>query len=374
MTHDDQKRFQHPSRSAIWRIFESAGIALSPVSVMIGVLAAIMLHLAFDLVDGIFPVAAEFKLISMVASLQPTAPADWEWVDRLAATPALMPWFSMIRPIANAFSFPSERFSRANGVSQFVLALAIWSMAGTLLCRRASLIFAGDDETPVDRTVRFSMRRFSHCLGAPLIPLSVSVFLGLLLAVIGLIGRIPYLSGVWFFVISPIVVILSFSIAFLVFATAIGWPLMVAAVATDDCDSFGGLSRAYSVLTCRPWQFSGLLILGFAIGLILMSLAAVFGQIVVTCGISSVALGSGSARAAESLLGPMLTIVQTIIEGVGISFFWTVSVVIYLLLRQMIDGVPLHRLAPDIEVTAVRDPLPVVGIPATDADGNTNHD
>ena len=101
-----------------------------------------------------------------------------------------------------------------------------------------------------------------HLCGAPLIPLAAAVLVGLMIAMFGLLGRLPFLGGPWLFVASPILAILGFAIAFLLLATAIGWPFMVAAVSTDDCDSFGGLSRAYSGLTGRPWQVAVHAVLG----------------------------------------------------------------------------------------------------------------
>ena len=60
------------------------------------------------------------------------------------------------------------------------------------------------------------------------------------------------------------------------------------------------------------------------------------------------------------------------VKGIGISYFWSATVVIYLLLRQEVDGVPVDRVAPDDELRPVRDPFPVVGIPATDAKTEPN--
>lgn len=374
MSQDEIRLMHRGYRSPVWRVFDAAAIALSPASVMISVLAAIVLQIATYLINTIFPVANVVSLVPTIAGYGAGLPDAEKWIEFVKQIPFLSPWFSMVIPIAHEISSPSQRFLRINGIGQFCVSLAIWSLAGTILCRRSALMFAGNDETTFSRTITFSIKRWTRSAGAPLIPLSVALLLAVMLGVIGLIGRLPYLGVAWLVVTSPVVILFSFAVAVLVFATAVGWPLMVASISTDDCDSFGGLSRAYSALTCRPWQTAGLLILGGFVGLILISLVTVFGKITIACGIASVALGSGTAIADERLLYPLEMIVHWITQGVGISFFWTISVVIYLLLRQMIDGVPLHRLAPDDDPSVVRDPLPVVGMPATDVEARTNHD
>ena len=155
--------------------------------------------------------------------------------------------------------------------------------------------------------------------------------------------------------------------AFLMLTTAFGWPLMVAAVSTDDCDSFGALSRAYSCLTGRPWHLMSYASIGTLVGVVLMSVVHLIAETTIWCAMSGMALGMGEELAYGSLRGTLPPVVRELVTGVGISFFWSASVVIYFLLRLDVDGVPLDRIAADDDARPVRDPLPVVGIPATDA-------
>ena len=55
---------------------------------------------------------------------------------------------------------------------------------------------------------------------------------------------------------------------------------------------------------------------------------------------------------------------QGLLGSFGINLFWTSVTIIYLLLRQSIDKMPLDRLAPSDQERPPRDPLPVVGMPA----------
>jgi hypothetical protein len=189
----------------------------------------------------------------------------------------------------------------------------------------------------------------------------------------GLFGRLPILGSWWLTLTSPFLGFLGLLMALLLLTTALGWPLMVAAVATDDCDSYGGLSRAWGGLLNRPWHFLACVILALMIGLMLMLVAHLFASTASYCSVSSTAFGSGASQAELGLIKPLTRLMKLMLAGVGVSYFWSASTILFLLLRQEIDGLPLNHLARDIGDRPVRDPLPVVGIPATDAEINSNN-
>ena len=250
---------------------------------------------------------------------------------------------------------------------RFALALCLWSLVGSILCRRSAMLFVGNDESTVRRGIDYGLRRWRASASGPLIPLASALLIGLMIAAIGLVGRLPGLGFIVFWIALPVVIIMGFTMAFLLLATAFGWPLMMAAVSTDDCDGFGALSRAYSGLSGRPWHAMGYASIGTLVGVVLMAVVHLIAETTIWCAMSGTALGSGEEWAYESIQVILTPVVHALVSGVGISFFWSTAVVIYLLLRLDVDGVPLDRIAVDDDARPVRDPLPVVGIPATDA-------
>ncbi len=349
------------------RLFDAAAIALSPVSVAIAAISAVLIDLSWWIVC---------KLITFTPSANTPHETLQRWLQTLKFFPTadfmqrellLRPWTSVIDPASLILESSDSGNSHFAGLVQLILAIVIWSLAGTLLCRRAATLFVGDDESTVRSAIRYSFKRYPASATAPLIPLFTALIIGLLIAGIGLFGRLPFLGSVWLTIVSPVVMIFGFAIAFLLLITAIGWPLMVAAVATDDCDSFGGLSRAYSCLTGRPWHAFGFWLVSALIGIILMSVVNLFIETSFFCAISCTGSGSGQERAQTSLSPLLSSLFHLVKSGIGISFFWTAATIIYLLLRLEVDRVPLDRLALDDHARPARDPLPVVGIPATDA-------
>ena len=349
------------------RLFDAATIALSPASVAIAAVASALIHITWWLVC---------QLITFTPSAHPLNETMERWLRTFKSFPTadfaqpemlIRPWTSVTSPASLVLESSGSWNEHFAGLVQLLLAIGVWSLAGTFLCRRAATLFVGNDESTIRSAIQYSVLRYPASVAAPLIPLFTAFLIGLLIACIGFFGRLPFLGHLWLTIASPVVMILGFAIAFLLLVTAIGWPLMVAAVATDDCDSFGGLSRAYSGLTGRPWHAFGYAVFSILIGIVLISVVNLLIGTAFFCAVSCTGFGSGDEQAKSSLLSPLTIFSHIALSGVGVSFFWSAATVIYLLLRLEVDRVPLDRLALDDNVRPARDPLPVVGIPATDA-------
>ena len=365
-----------------FRLLQAARLALSPGSVVISTLASLLfLTLTWVLgnsidVDQAVPVASEVFEKAFSGDL-----ASWRsdllnskslLGQSLGGQSFLWPWESALYPAVTSLSSGIGWGRRIKTLVLFLIALGLWSIVGTVLCRRTAVLFASEDKSSMRNAIQYGLRRWHSSLMAPLTPLFAALIAGIVAAAYGLIGRLPLVGSLWLILGSPFVLLLAGAMAFLLLVTAVGWPLMVAAIATDDCDSFGALSRAYSGLTSKPWYALGFLAVGLVTGMILMSVVSLFAETTIWCAMSSVAAGSGRERAQGSLLMPLTILVSLIVHGVGASYFWSATTISYLLLRQQVDGVPVDQVAVDDESRPVRDPLPVVGMPATDARASSN--
>lgn len=348
------------------RLLEAARVAVAPVSLMIGSLAAIILRLLIWIVDRAIPIEIPAGAGSLFTDTGPIAFGTGENNPWRLFDVVVRPWSSAVRPVVAVLVTSPSWNGWGLGLAQLLVAIGLWSIVGTTLCRRSALLMTKGDESSVQRAGRYSLRRWTASAMGPLTPLFSAGLLAVIVAGFGLIGRLPFVGWLWLVLMSPVILMLSFGAAFLLITTAFAWPLMVASVATDDCDSFGGLSRAYSGLTGRPWQAFGFICAGLIAGFLLMSFVGLFGVVTYWCATSSAAIGAGTEQIQGSLAMPVAFLTQLIAEGVGISYFWSAATMISLLLREEIDGVPLHRLALDDEQRPVREDLPVVGIPATD--------
>jgi len=365
------------------RLFEAATLAISPGSLLFAMIAVLLLNFSDGVVNRLFSPDQRPPVTGLLfGSVSPKVfgsvfPKVSEVLEVLVPLkpcfdPLLRPWFSMTEPTTTLlFAHGSGR--RLNALIRFLIATVVWSLFGTILCRQSATRFAGQDESSIRLAIHYGFARWRASCAAPLIPLFTALLLGLFAAMWGLFGRLPILGSWWLTLTSPFLGFLGLLMALLLLTTALGWPLMVAAVATDDCDSYGGLSRAWGGLLNRPWHFLAYVIMALMIGLMLMLVAHLFASTASYCGVSSTAFGSGTSQAKLGLIKPLARLMKLMLAGVGVSYFWSTSTILFLLLRQEIDGLPLNHLARDIGDRPVRDPLPVVGIPATDAEINSNN-
>ena len=292
------------------------------------------------------------------------------------------PWSDVWRSVWNLFpAFDSRstiespgltieirRGAKANhwvDLGVLVWQVILWSLFGLILCRLAARRFARGENGSFRKGVQFGLTRWVRGLVAPLIPSAAAgLILAAMVAAAAIIGFLPWVNGFLLVIASPLLLTGGLMAGFLIVATLLGWPLMVAAIAYDDCDGFGGLSRSYSQWTGRPWYFVWLWTVAAGVGMIAMSLAVLFGEWAFYLCSLAIKQGVGQIAAAESGRRAILAIVRLLIHAFAISYFWTSATIVYGLLRQSVDWMPCDTVAPDDDERPRRDPLPVVGIPA----------
>lgn len=306
------------------------------------------------------------------------------WLSWDAAAFALLtPIRTLIEPARVIFQANQSWSNLAFAWTQLLWTLIVWSFVGGALCRMNALQFAARKRLGVVAALKFSRRQLIGYLVAPFLPLGAVLILqgfnwllGCLAASFPSVGLVALGIG-W-----VVVLFTGFLMAMLICGVAVGWPLMIAAISTEDSDGFDGLSRAFGYLVDRPWN-AGLcvvssfpvfavsrILIGVLIGLtISLGATAVergktfanssYGSLVDLSAGHRMALWSVSAtdwpgdiriqeRSFNSMesLGDFAAELWTLIPallfvGFGPSFFWSATTVSYFLLRQSDDGTPL---------------------------------
>jgi hypothetical protein len=275
------------------------------------------------------------------------------------------------------FSANQSWSSLAFAWTQLLWALIVWSFFGGALCRMNALQFAARRRIGIGAAFRFSRRQLLAFLIGPLLPLSAVLILrgicwllGLLASGIPEIGTLVLGIG-WVFVL-----FCGFLMAMLLLGLAFGWPLMIAAISTEDSDGFDGLSRAFGYLYDRPWNAAFLSMLSVLIFTLMRPLVLLLIILTISVGAQaveqgfengvpswqfteqSVVSGETAARDLSIFLGHSrpaewpegignfavfgwTCIPVLLLLGFGPSFFWSTTTVSYFLLRQSDDGTPL---------------------------------
>ena len=353
-------------------LFRACGIAIALRQILLSGLALIAIALGSQLGDWIEPIdswamnpilesATEPRGSNFGLRIEPVVSVE---VTDLFAPRSMLakPWSDVLVLATSALSGSSEHRSRA--AFDCLWGVAVWSLFGLAICRLAAVQFARDEAGSFRQATQFGISRWRRAVSSPLIPLAAAAIVMLPVVVMAWLGRLPFVGTTWLVVVSPVLLLCGFLIAVLLLAAAVGWPLMIAAIAVDDCDGFGGLSRSYSLWTGRPAYAAWCAVVAAAFGSLLHSLASLAMGWTLAIVLSLATSTAGSDWSAETLTTCCTLLVQGLLASFGISLFWTSVTIVYLLLRQSVDKMPLDRIAPSAQERPPRDPLPVVGMPA----------
>ena len=374
----EQVNIPDPNRFPGRHLFRVFGIAISVRQIVLGLLAIYVMSLGKWLGETV-TVTTKRNAISVLRNAD-SNPALVDLVlssqisrDQAESAAAFMsstarPWFDLV-----ASAFDSVRTNNSPLGRTRALFAVLWSgvfstFFGLAICRQAAIQFARNESGSFRQITEFGLSRWSRGLVCPLIPLMGAAAMLLTISVIALPGRVPILGQTWLWCASPLFLTCGIAITILLLAAAVGWPLMIAAIASDDCDGFSGLSRSYSLWTGRPFQAVSLATVALAIGSGVHFIATLVLHGTVDMTVLFVKFGAGAGTSIERIAADYHRFVENLVGGLGISLFWTSATIIYLVLRQSVDLMPLEQIAPSDAERPVRDPLPVVGMPAVDVD------
>ena len=137
----------------------------------------------------------------------------------------------------------------------FLPLLAIWSVAGGAIARAAALQAARDEKAGIGECLRFGVRKGVSFLASPLVPVVVFLLVGLVSSVLpSLLGMIPGFGPIWIGATFGLVLIVAVLLAFLLIGLLAGGALMAPTVAVEGSDTFDACTRSYQFVLARPWR------------------------------------------------------------------------------------------------------------------------
>lgn len=245
-----------------------------------------------------------------------------------------------------------------------LFALIVLAIGGGAISRMTAAEFAGHERVRAREALRFSMTNWPRFVLAPLLPLAGVIVLAVLILLLGVLSNIPVLD-----VIAGLLYIIALFLGFLVAFLLIGYvaavPMIVPAIACENCDAADAQQRAYAYVLSKPLHWLGYALLAavaLALGFLLVSLFA-WATLNLTAGIFSAGTGSPAADTAGGyglfelflraepispegalnqttawLIGLWETLVLGLVAAFVVSFFFAGSTVLYLLMRRASDG------------------------------------
>jgi len=251
----------------------------------------------------------------------------------------------------------------------FLWTLAVWSLPGGLITRRASVQLATGQVPSLAALWQLVTSRFSGYFFAPLYPLAGVLGLTLPVAGLGLLIRwAGELGWVLLALTWPLVLLLGLAAVWLLVGLLLGWPLQWPAISAErDGDAFDAFSRSFSYLYGRPLHYFFYFVLAMALGALLWAVAEGVVLLIHHWSLWALSWGSGetsvqkleqamawwqAARPSESggedapqgglwlaggVLAALVHLVRSVAVGLRFTYFFTAATAIYLVLRHDVD-------------------------------------
>ncbi len=256
--------------------------------------------------------------------------------------------------------------------------LAVWAYFGGAICRIAAVKYA-TEHYRFRAGLRHARNKWTSYFSAPIMPLIFSLLPALFILPLGLLTLFD--AG---FVISaifwPFAILAGLAIAILMVGLTLGWPLLWGNLSIEEnSDAFDAVGRMYSYVGGRPLHYAFYLLLSAVFGCLGWFAVSWFVSLAYAAAARVAGAFTSGERAQElAVAGNLLNMGvgdsvgfhvmsfwaaagRLLVIAYGVSFLWNAFTIIYFLLRQEVDRVPIDDVYRD-------EPLDTSGLPKLKAD------
>lgn len=259
-------------------------------------------------------------------------------------TPILSTWDYFKMP------FCSMKYTRGRTSVGYFAAwlwiIFIWGFFGTAIARASAVKLARGGRISTYEIFCFALSKWRSSFAAPLMPLIAMILLAIPVFVLGWLLHINVLEWIGAFA-WPIALLIGIAIAVLMIWLVFGWPLMISAIAVEGSDSFDSLSRTYSYIYQRPLHFLFYVFLAVLFGALGWAFVVFFGNMVlgITDWIADWKhMPTGEGFNPSTIVGIWVWFFKLLVIAFSVTYFWSASVAIYLLLRRNTDAVEMDEI------------------------------
>ncbi|MDA7951430.1 MAG: hypothetical protein MPJ24_08075 [Pirellulaceae bacterium] len=234
----------------------------------------------------------------------------------------------------------------------------IWGFIGGAITRIAVVQLGQEEIVSTKEALMFANAHKKNYWGGPTFTLLAAVVVVLPMVFLGFFMRLDIgvlVAGFgWVFVLVG-----GLLITHLFVGTFFGWPLMFASVSADRADSFDAVSRSFSYVYQRPFQYVFYVLLAFVYGVICMSLVWGFASLILYFSRIGISWGMGEVEMAQFMgllngqevsdpLPSFVTVggsvawawesfLYLVVHAISYGLFFSLVSAIYLLLRKSVD-------------------------------------
>ncbi len=133
--------------------------------------------------------------------------------------------------------------------------LATWAFFGGIITRIAVVQLSGKDRISFMQAVKFVMNRYLAYFLSPVIPFGIVTIIVIGLAVVAMIGLIPWIGEFLIYGIGFPLQLIGGVIMAILLIGLIGYPMMYTTLSAEGSDTFDALSRSYNYVFQAPWHY-----------------------------------------------------------------------------------------------------------------------
>jgi hypothetical protein len=364
-------------------ILRATNLALNPGKILLGGFGAFLLAMGWWGIGWFYLPQAESD--ANYALVQNTRAFPWEpsgispperyrsvvQAGGLGSSGAFSSADAVLEPISR-YIHPFKLIFSRTGLTSYGLLIGIWTLlvaafVGGAITRMTALEFARESTVGLGDAIRFALKHYRGYIMGPVLPLAGALIILLFCLLGGLVAYVAYLDVVmgalWFLALLG-----GALMALALLGLAVIWPLMFPAISVEATEGVDALTRGYSYLIGRPWNYFFYWFVALVNGAAAMIIAVAFGyatlalsQYAVSWGmgdenakvvysasplagdwrdsLSAGATASGSKTIVAGFVGFYTHLVFLAVVGFAYSYFWTAATVIYFLMRRDVDEI-----------------------------------
>lgn len=244
-----------------------------------------------------------------------------------------------------------------------LFAVAILSTGGGAISRMTACQTADGQRLSAREAVDFAFRHWVRLIAAQLLPLLIAAVVVGAIVLAGVLMAAPILDIIGG-VLYGLVLLGGLLAAFLLVGYALGFPMLVPAVACENCDSADAMQRSYAYVLTRPLHllfYGAVALIGLSLGFLLVALlarltlnvaGAAFGVIsdnpaLLIAGrfegdmshdAPAAVPGAWHSQWAATAIAFWQALVLCLVSAYVVSCHFSVSTMVYLLMRKASDG------------------------------------
>ncbi|RKY12318.1 MAG: hypothetical protein DRP65_01615 [Planctomycetota bacterium] len=269
------------------------------------------------------------------------------------------------------------KYHTVYSIVYFIIVTIVICVFGGAICRCAALEFARSEKPGLTEAFRFSGAKLSSLLAAPFVLVSIILLLAALVFFLGLMGNLPGGFGELITALGfGAALLIGLLLVFLSTGTIAGAGLMLPAVAYEGSDGLDAISRSFMYVFRRPWTMLLYTLTATVWGTVsyLFARLFVFLVLIVTyvllylgfscrvagaeklasiwprpeflnlIGTSAEVSMNWSQSIASFLIHLTVLFIVGIVVAFVISFYFSASTIIYALMRDSVDKVPIDEI------------------------------